>query len=295
MTGHELAGEVFALGPDVAGLEIGQRVGVEPRHLISCGRCRWCRRGDVQLCPSLGVLRDRQVRSTGFAEFSLESADKCWPLPDGIVVEDATLLDVFAVAVHAVHRVPVEPTDTVVVLGAGPIGLAISQVARELGAGQVITAGTRDEPLTLARQLGCDATINVTEQDLVASINALTHGEGADIVYEAVGGNAPTLAQAVSVCARGGRIGITGSFLKPQTLDASMAMRKELTVNWVWSYGMWRGVPEYKVALDLLSRGRLQASPLITHRFPLDRISEAFAAADNKHESGAVKVLVVPE
>ncbi len=294
LTGHELAGEIAALGPDVAELEVGQRVGVEPRHLVSCGHCRWCRRGDVQLCPALGLVDGRPVHSTGFAEFSAESAEKCYPLPDDMPIEEATLLDAFAVAVHAVHRVPVKPTDTVAVLGAGAIGLAIVQVAKTLGAGQVIAVGTRDEPLALAIRLGCDEVINVNEQDLHESVQNHTDGEGADVVFEAVGGNAPTLAQAISITAPGGRVGVTGSFPEPQALDIKLAMRKELALNWVWSYGTWGGVPEYEIALDWLSRGRLQAAPLITHHFPLERIADAFVAADNKRESGAIKVLVLP-
>jgi threonine dehydrogenase-like Zn-dependent dehydrogenase len=155
--GHELAGEIAALGPGVEGLSVGARVGVEPAHLSSCGQCRWCRRGDTQLCPELGLAR--QAHSTGFAEYSLESAGMCYPLPQGLPIEQAAILDVYAVAVHAVHRVPVRPLDTVAVLGTGPIGLATAQVARAAGAGKVIVVGRREAPLMLARALGCDATV----------------------------------------------------------------------------------------------------------------------------------------
>jgi threonine dehydrogenase-like Zn-dependent dehydrogenase len=119
-------------------------------------------------------------------------------------------------------------------------------------------------------------------------------GRGADVVFEAVGGTAPTLAQAIEVAARGGHIGVIGAFQEPQGLDLWLCMRKELSLHWVWSYGLWHGVPEYQIALDMLVEGRIAAAPLITHRFPLARIGEAFAAAADKRTSGAIKVLVIP-
>jgi threonine dehydrogenase-like Zn-dependent dehydrogenase len=298
--GHELAGEVAALGPGVEGLAIGQRVGVEPAHLIGCGRCRWCRRGDPQLCPDLGLVDGARVHSTGFAEYSLEAADHCYSLPDSISIEQAAILDVYAVAVHAAHRVPVRPPDTVAVLGTGAIGLATAQVAHAAGAGRVIVVGRREAPLVVARQLGCEATVDGSRGDVVDAVRALTGGRGADVVYEAVGGRAPTLVQALELAAHGGRVGVIGAFSQPQTLDTWAAMRKELSLEWVWSYGRWAGVPEFQISLEMLCppsiRGtpRIDAGPLVTHRYPLAQIGAAFAAADDKRGSGAIKVLVIP-
>lgn len=292
MTGHELAGEVAAVGPGVTGLSVGQRVGVEPRHLVSCGHCRWCLRGDTELCPDVGVEDGHHVQSTGFAEYSLEPAHNCYPLPDALPFETAAILDVYAVGVHALHRVPVGPMDSVVVLGAGAVGLAIAQVARALGAGRVIVVDTWDAPLAVARQLGCDAVINSTEVDLAEAVRDFTGGHGADVVFEAVGGRAPTFATALDVAARGGRVGVIGMFSDVQTLDPRPVMRKELNLHWIWSYGRWQGVPEFAITLDMLASGKIDAVPLITHRFPLERIGEAFAAADDKRASGAIKVLI---
>lgn len=294
LKGHELAGEIAALGPGVEGLTVGQRVGVEPAHLVSCGRCRWCRRGDTQLCPELGRVDGQPVHSTGFAQYSLESATNCYPLPDSFSLEAAAILDVYAVAVHAVHRVPVRPTDTVAVLGTGAIGLATAQVARATGAGQTIVIGRRDAPLDVARQLGCGETINSAQEDVVQAIHALTEGQGADVVYEAVGGTADTLAQAIEVAARGGRVGVVGAFTERQTIDARRCMRQELALNWVWSYGLWDGIPEYQIALDFLAGGRIEVAPMITHHFALGKIKKAFAAANDKRKSGAIKVLIHP-
>jgi threonine dehydrogenase-like Zn-dependent dehydrogenase len=184
--------------------------------------------------------------------------------------------------------------DTAVVLGTGAIGLATAQVARAAGAGQVVVVGRRDAPLSLASRLGCDATVNASTEDVAERVQALTDGAGASVVFEAVGGRADTLASAVAVAAQGGVVAVVGSFVEPQTVDSGACMRKELSLHWVWSYGTWRGVPEFQIALDMMADGRIQAAPLITHRFPLARIGEAFAAADDKRSSGAVKVLVLP-
>jgi threonine dehydrogenase-like Zn-dependent dehydrogenase len=234
------------------------------------------------------------VHSTGFAEYSLESTANCYPLPDDLPIEEAAILDVYAVAVHAVHRVPVHPSDTVAVVGTGAIGLATAQLAKSNGAGRVVVIGRREAPLEVARQIGCDDTINIAQEDGGEAMRALTDGRGADVVFEAVGGVANTLTQSIEVAARGGRVGVLGAFVDPQTIATRLCMRQELSLHWVWSYGLWDGVPEYQIALDLLAAGRIKAAPLITHRYPLAQIKQAFAAADDKRASGAIKVLVLP-
>jgi threonine dehydrogenase-like Zn-dependent dehydrogenase len=98
----------------------------------------------------------------------------------------------------------------------------------------------------------------------------------------------------VEIVTRGGQIGLVGMFQAPQSLDTQACLRKEVTLRWVWSYGLWDGVPEYKIALDMMAEGRLEVAPLITHRYPLERTAHAFAVADDKRSSGAVKVLVKP-
>ena len=201
MTGHELAGEVAAMGTGVTGLKVGQRVGVEPRHLVGCGGCRWCRRGDYHLCPTRGVENGKRVHSTGFSQYSLEPANKCYPLPDGLSIEEAAIMDVYAVAVHAVHRAPAGPTEKVAVIGLGPIGLATVQIAKALGAAQVIGLDTWDAVLDLATKVGCDNVVNVTKGDPVATVRDLTGGEGVDVIYESVGGRSSTIQMAMGMAA----------------------------------------------------------------------------------------------
>ena len=293
--GHELAGTIAAIGPDVTGLSVGQRVGVEPMHLVGCGRCRACARGDYHICPTRGQRAGQSMSSAGFSEYDLVVAANCFPLPDHVSFEAASMVDVYACGVHALNRIPLRPFNTVVVLGTGPIGMTAGQVARAAGARQVIMIGRRDEILEFGRSVGAaDAVVNATREDAGAAVRRLTDGAGADIVLESVGGQAPTILQAVEVAAPGASIGIIGAFIGDVAFPYAHANKKELTIKLCNSYSTWHGVREYQIALDMIAAGRVQAEPLITHRFPLERIADGFAAADDKRGSGALKVVIQP-
>jgi 2-desacetyl-2-hydroxyethyl bacteriochlorophyllide A dehydrogenase len=294
-SGHELAGTVAALGPGVVGLSVGQRVGIEPEHLIGCGKCPYCRRGDTHLCATRGLRHGERHGSHGFSELDVCAATNVHPLPESVSDEAASILDCYACAVHAVRRAPILPHTTAVVIGTGAIGMNVGQVARTSGAQRVIMVGTRPPPLAIAREAGAaDAGVAGSEGDPVRAVLDLTGGEGADVVFETVGGDAPTLEQAVQMARRGGTVCSLGIFTTPPVLDERTAYRKELTITWSNSYSTWQGISEYQIALDLLASGRVRAEPLITHHYPLDRIGEAFAAAADKRASGAIKVLVHP-
>ncbi len=293
-SGHELAGEVVALGEGVSGFTVGQRVGIEPEHLVGCGVCPACRRGDTHICPQRGVIRGERHGSHGFSEYDVCVATNVHPLPENVSLDVAPLLDVYGCGVHAVNRAPIRAYTTAVVLGTGPIGMCTGQVVKASGAKRVIMVGTREAPLELAKAVGAADEVVVNSQvDPVKAILDLTGGEGADAVFESVGGRAPTIVQAANMATPGGTICILGIFAEgPQELDTRAGYRKELTITWANSYSYWNGRSEYQIALDLVSSGRVKAEPLITHHFPLERINEAFVAADDKRGSGALKVLV---
>jgi 2-desacetyl-2-hydroxyethyl bacteriochlorophyllide A dehydrogenase len=293
--GHELSGQVAAIGAGVSGLSVGQRVGIEPMHLVGCGACAVCRRGDYHICPRRGTRAGRRVSSAGFSDYDLVIAENIFPLPDHVTDEEAAILDVYAVAVHGVNRLPLQPFNHVVVQGTGAVGLTQGQVARALGAKQVILIGTRDEPLEVARACGAaDAVVNGNKVDAVQEVLDLTDGEGADVIFETVGGHAATVQQAIDIAAPGGRVGVVGLFMEPITIETLPAMKKEVDVLWVNSYSTWQGRREFQIALDLVAGGHVQAKPLITHRVSLDRVAEGFELANNKRESSAIKVLVIP-
>lgn len=293
-SGHELAGEILALGAGVHGLTVGQRVGVEPRHLVGCGRCLYCRRGDYHLCHQLGQEGGRRVHSTGFAQHSVEPANKVYPLPAAISFAQAALLDAYACAVHALHRAPTTPLDRVVVLGAGTLGLTAAELYKIGGAKEVIVCGTRADALAAASAIGADRVINVRQTDPVQALLDITDGHGADIVVEAVGGRADTLQTGLQMAAQGGIVLVIGSFSEAQSVDTRMALRKEVDLRWSWSYALWRGVSEFQIALDLMAAGKVRPDVYLTHTFGLDQIGEGFQAADDKASSGAIKVIIEP-
>jgi 2-desacetyl-2-hydroxyethyl bacteriochlorophyllide A dehydrogenase len=291
--GHELMGDVAAVGPGVTGLSIGQRVGIEPEHLVGCGNCVYCTRGDSHICVRRGLRHGERHGSHGFSEYDVCLARNVHVLPDNVSDNAAAILDCYGCGIHALHRVPIRPYMNVVVLGTGAVGMTLGQVVRTNGARRVIMVGTRDEPLEIGRKAGAaDEFIANSKVDPVQQVLELTNGEGADVIFETVGTNAPTVDQAIKMARPGGTVCILGIFTSDPVLDTLTAYRKELTITWCNSYSTWEGESEYRVALDLLSSGRINAEPLITHHYPLEQIGDAFAAAADKRTSGALKVLV---
>jgi len=158
----------------------------------------------------------------------------------------------------------------------------------------VIAVDMLDHALAKAKDIAADEVVNAARVDPVEAVRELTDGEGGDIVIEAVGGTAPTFANDLHMVAQNGTLGIIGSYQVPQTLDSREAMAKQIQITWINSYGVWEGVPEFEIAMELMTAGKFHPLEIITHRFPLDEIADAFAAADNKRESGAIKVLITP-
>ena len=293
--GHELSGEVAGLGDDVTDLAVGQRVGIEAEHLLGCGTCRNCKQGQYHICPTRGFRHGERQESHGFSQYDVCVASNCHPLPDGVSFDAASQIDCYACGVHALNRCDVAPGDTVVVLGTGAIGITLGQVAKAFGVRHVIMVGTRDEPLQIALQANAvDEIIVNSTVDPVEAVLEATVGLGADLVFETVGGSAPTISQAIGMARYGGTVSILGVFTEEQSIDVMTAYRRELRLQWSNSYSSWRGVSEYRTALDLLADGRVNPDKFINKHYSLDEISEAFTAADDKRTSGAVKVMVHP-
>jgi threonine dehydrogenase-like Zn-dependent dehydrogenase len=264
-------------------------------HLLGCGHCSQCRRGQYQLCPARGLRNNKRYASAGFAEFDLAVAENIFHVPDSVSLDMASMIDVYACGVHAIHRIPVE-SFVVLIIGTGPIAMTVGQIARVSGARKVIMMGRRKELLKKAIEIGAaDLTIDSSQtHDVAQSARELTDGEGADIVFEAVGGDHQNLDHAVDAAGYGGAIGILGSFWSDVEVAYYKANRKEISIHWCSSYSSWRGAREYQIALDLIASGRVHASPLITHAYSLERIAEAFEAAAYKKSSGAIKVVIHP-
>ena len=284
--GHEMAGEVIALGPGVSARRVGERVAIEP--LMPCLSCDYCLQGHYQICRSL------EHRAGGFAEMLVATERNAHPLPDDLAFDHGAMAEVYAVAVHALTRVPVEPGERVAVIGSGPIGLTIAEMAKLSGAGSVMVVGRTAPPLeTIEAMIGA-RTVDIDQADAEEAVAEWTGGRGADVVFEAVGGFAETLKQAMKLARPGGRVGMVGAQFAASDLPMGYAQCRELSLHGVFCYGR-RGVrSEFGIAIELLSQGRLDPESLITHRFPLRQLARAFETADQRVETGSIKVIVNP-
>jgi threonine dehydrogenase-like Zn-dependent dehydrogenase len=291
--GHELAGEIADVGSAVRRLAVGQRVAVQPEHLISCGDCRECTLGRPHLCGRLGMLRGAPHHSHGFSEYDAVLASHVRPIPASLSLDAAAIADCFGVAIHAIHRVGGVEGQTVAVIGCGTIGLCVGQAAHALGAERVLMIGDKVGVLHIAMRIrAADDIIHLPQDDLCAIVPALTGGAGPAVVFEAVGRSGATLDQSLRLVAPGGKVCVVGTFTASPVFSPDVAYAKEATILWSNSYGLDGTSSEFDQTLELMASGRLDAEAVITHRYPLERIAEAFAACDDKARSHAIKVLV---
>jgi len=295
--GHELSGVVEEVGPDVTNVRPGDRVVIET--LLGDGTCEWCLSKQYNLCPELYPVRMETV-SRAFATQIIAPWDKFYKLPDNVGFEEATLLDTFAVCLHAMHLSDIHVNDKVVVIGAGPIGLGQLQLAKIAGA-DVIVTDVVDSSLALARELGADMVVNSRTDDAAAKVKAFTGGRGVDIVFECCGGPSMprTLPQAVSFVRIGGKVVIVGGFDPGPVsipLEWQHIQMAEIKLIPSASYAFRDIYPEMQTVLDLVANGKLNAKKLITHSFPLEKINEGFETAQKKDETHAVFVaLTMPD
>ena len=293
IVGHELAGEVVEVGDGVVNLKPGDRVVIET--VMGDGICPFCNVQRYNICEHLYDVRSQYV-SRAYGEFIAGPEKKFYKLPDHVSFEEAALIDTFSVCLHAHHLGEVGVNQKIVVIGAGPIGLGQLQLAKISGA-DVLIADLVDSALDLAKELGADVMVNCDREDLVARVMEWTGGLGADICFECAGGESmpQTLPLATRVVRRGGKVVLVGGFDPGEVsipLEWQRIQMSEIRIIPSASFAFHDIYPEQGMVLDLLASGKLDAKKLITHRFPLDRINEAFETADAKQDTGAVFVAI---
>lgn len=279
--GHEFSGDIVQIGSDIDGWKIGDRVAVDPR--VPCQECYWCRRGETGLCEKLYLRATR--RQGAFASYAKTKHTQLYRLPDHVTYEEATLVEPTACALHAVRMSGLKVGDVVAVLGLGPIGQLVLLLARTSGAKAVYASEISPSRIELARDVA-DIVIDPTVTDPVDRILDLTGGLGPDIVFECAG-NAKTTQESIALARRGGTIVIPGLCFEPVETSFIDVVLKGLTIkgSLAWSEG------EFSSAFDLIRNRRINVSPLVTDRIPLEDINKAFEKA-LKSEGG--KILVRP-
>jgi threonine 3-dehydrogenase len=266
VVGHEFMGEIAAVGDEVAGLSVGQRVAGEGH--VTCGHCRNCRGGRREFCHnhiSVGV-----TRPGAFAEYVVLPAQNVFVVPDHISNEVAAVLDPLGNATHTALRYDVVGED-VLITGAGPIGVMAAAIVRHIGARHIVVTDVNRFRLEMAARLGADRVVDVRSEQLAPVMAELGMTEGFDVGLEMSGAES-AFNQMLDAMNHGGRIAVLGIPSGPMTLDVNDVIFKGLELQGI--YGRRIFETWYKMAAMLQSG--LDISPVITHELPADRFEEAF-------------------
>jgi (R,R)-butanediol dehydrogenase/meso-butanediol dehydrogenase/diacetyl reductase len=278
--GHEFSGEVVEAAGD---LRVGERVCALP--VLSCGRCQRCRSGLGAYCSDQRALGLGQAAGA-FAEYTAVAAHEVVRLPESVGDAQGALVEPLAVGLHALGAARLRRGETCLVIGAGPIGLAITLWARHAGAGEVIVSETAPGRRAMAEQLGATRVVDPGQEDL-AAVLASRIPEGPDVVFEAVG--APGLIQQCIERVRfRGRIVVAGVCLTPDTFHPGPAVLKEASLQFVLAYEK----DDFQHTVDLLAQGRIHPEAMISERIDLAGVQGAFDALE--HPKDQCKLLVLP-
>jgi len=286
--GHEYAGVVDEVGSDVTRVKPGDRVAVDFFESTSCGECVQCGAGLFGQCE-----RRRFLGLGGFTEYLMTGEKGLYPIPDGVEPRLAAVVEPMACAVSGVRRANLRGGETVVVLGAGVLGLCAAGAARALGAGKVIISAKHDAQAALAKRFGADVVVRSGEADLVEKIKSEAGPYGADLVVETVGGHAPTLSQAIEILRSGCTAVVLGLFDQAVPVDTWSAVLKDARLLFSFTYGLTGKQHDFELCLEWMASGRVPAQELVTHTRPLADIAEAFELAADKSR-GVIKVVLNP-
>ena len=286
--GHEAAGEIAKLGGRVTGWKTGDRVTFD--STIYCGRCGFCRAGQINLCDNrrvLGVSCGDYRQHGAFAEYVAVPQHILYKLPEALTFERAVLVEPLSVALHGVHRTRILMNDSAVVVGAGMVGLLVLQALRAAGCGTIVAVDIDPRRLELALRLGADQAFSPEMSDVVAEVRALTAGRGADIALEVVG-ITPSVAIAVACMRKGGQLTLVGNLAPKVDLPLQAVVTRELTLS-----GSCASRGEYPAGLEMIARGRVNVDPLISATVPLAEGASWFERLRQADE-GLMKVILKP-
>jgi D-arabinitol dehydrogenase (NADP+) len=268
--GHEIVGEVDALGPGTAGLVAGQLVALD--NMLTCGLCDNCRRGRPAFCRQLRALG--VTDPGGFAEYVVAPAGKCHPVDD-LDLDTAVLAEPVACAMHGLDVLSLRPGSDVLLIGAGPSGLILTQLLRNGGAGRLTVAAPTAAKLELARHFGADATVVLGRDDPGPGFTSLSEiaPAGFDVVIDATGALG-VLQRGLSLLRDGGTLFVYGMANEQALLAVSPydVFRRELTIKGSFSQSF-----SFDRAVLALRSGRVRADGLVTHRFQLGSYPDAIS------------------
>lgn len=281
--GHEVSGEVAAVGEKVENFAVGQRVTIEPQ--VVCGKCHPCRHGKYNLCEELKVM-GFQTTGTASSYFAVDQ-ERVTPLPEEMGYEEGAMIEPLAVAVHAVRRFGDVAGKCVAVLGAGPIGNLVAQTAKGLGAAKVMITDVSDYRLELASgKCGVDAAVNTKRKNFGEALVETFGPDKADVIYDCAA-NDVTMGQAIKYARKGSTIILVGVYAGMANVDLAVLNDHELDLNTTMMYRH----EDYVKALELVSKGLVKLEPLMSKVFPFRKYLEAYQYIDANRET-TMKVLI---
>ncbi|MGH0037579.1 MAG: alcohol dehydrogenase catalytic domain-containing protein [Myxococcota bacterium] len=282
--GHEFAGEVVEVGPEAGpGWKVGDRVVAQP--FIGCGRCRACLSGDGSRCAEMKATGLGGVPGA-YAEFVRVGTAESLRLPDSVGWHGGALVEPLAVGLHAVNEASLVPGENVLVIGAGPIGLATALWARFQGARSVVVSEKAAGRLVLAERFGATATIDASKE-IVASAFEREAGGPPDVIFECVGVPG-MIQQCLGLAPARSRIVVVGVCMQPDTFFPGMGIVKELTLKFVVAYRQ----SDFRFTIDMLDAERIHAESMVTDVVGLDAFADAFEAL--KKPTTQCKVMLEP-
>ncbi|KAK9881030.1 hypothetical protein WA026_014372 [Henosepilachna vigintioctopunctata] len=285
--GHESSGMVVGVGKNVKHLKEGDRVAIEPG--VPCGQCNFCKGGRYNLCPEIFFCAT-PPDDGNLSRYYCHSASYCYKLPDNMSYEEGALMEPLSVGVHACRRGNVGVGSVVLVLGAGPIGLVTLLSAKAFGASKVLITDILDERLQVAKSLGADHTLKIekhmTEQDIIKKITELL-GEDPTVSLDCSGAEV-SVRVALQVTKTGGVAVLVGMGKSEITIPLSGALFREIDIR-----GCFRYHNTYPTAIELVSSGKINVKPLVTHKFKIEDTQKAFDTAVSG-EGNPIKIVIYP-
>ena len=280
--GHEVSGKIVKLGQYVSNLQVGQRVTIEPQ--VFCGRCHPCLHGKYNLCENLKVMGFQTVGTA--SEYFAVDASKITPLPEGMSYNEGAMIEPLAVTVHAGKRFADMKGAKVAVLGAGPIGILLSQAVKALGAAEVMITDISEKRLELAKSVGADYAINTAKEDFGEALVACFGPDKADVIYDCAG-NDITMNSAIQNARKGSTIILVAVFAKMANVDLAKLNDSELDLNTSMMYRH----EDYVDALRFVNEGKIQLKPLESAHFAFKDYQKAYEYIDANREM-TMKVLI---
>ena len=280
--GHEVSGEIVEIGSGVTEFKVGQKVTIQPQ--VVCGECYPCRHGKYNLCEELKVMG---FQTTGVAsKYFAVDVKKVTALPDNMGFDEGAMIEPLAVAVHAVNRIDKIKGMRIAVLGAGPIGILVAQVAKGLGAESVMITDISDIRLEKAKECGVDFCVNTKNHDFGNAMLECFGPDKADVIYDCAGNNI-TMGQAIKYARKGSTIILVAVFAGMAQVDLAVLNDHELDLNTTMMYRN----EDYLEAIRLVAEGKVALKPLISKHFAFRDYLKAYQYIDENRET-TMKVLI---